>query len=72
MDEKEWKTDGYLMEAQIVLNGVRGVEDGPTGSDNQDESIESLLKQMHRHGSSLCFHPCAEAAGCDCHQPTES
>lgn len=36
------------MEAQVVLNGVRGVEDGPTGSDNQDESIESLLKHEDR------------------------
>lgn len=32
----------YLVEAQVVLNGVRGVEDGPAGSDNQDKPIESL------------------------------
>lgn len=32
----------YLVEAQVVLDGVRGVEDGPTGSDNQDKTVESL------------------------------
>lgn len=32
----------YLMKSQVVLNGVRGVEDGSTGSDDQDESIQSL------------------------------
>lgn len=30
------------MEAQIVLNGVGGVEDGPAGRDDQDEAVESL------------------------------
>lgn len=32
----------YLVEAQVVLDGVRGVEDGATGSEDQDEAIESL------------------------------
>lgn len=32
----------YLVEAQIVLDGVRGVEDGPTGGDNHDKTIEGL------------------------------
>lgn len=32
----------YLVETQVVLDGVRGVEYGPTGSDNQDKTIESL------------------------------
>lgn len=30
------------MEAQVVLNGVGGVEDGPAGRDDQDEAVESL------------------------------
>lgn len=32
----------YLVEAQVVLDGVRGVEDGPTGGDNQDKAVEGL------------------------------
>lgn len=41
----------YLVEAQVVLDGVRRVEDGPTGSNNQDETVESLWnknKDAHR------------------------
>lgn len=30
------------MEAQVVLNGVGGVEDGPAGRDDQDEAVEGL------------------------------
>lgn len=30
------------MKAQIILDGVRGVEDGPTGSDDEDEAVQSL------------------------------
>lgn len=32
----------HLVEAQVVLDGVRGVEDGTTGGDNQDKTVESL------------------------------
>lgn len=32
----------YLVEAQVVLDGVRGVEDGPASGDNQDKTIEGL------------------------------
>lgn len=32
----------YLVKAQIVLDGVRRVEDGPIGSDDEDKAIESL------------------------------
>lgn len=32
----------YLVKAQIILDGVRRVEDGPVGSDDQDEAVESL------------------------------
>lgn len=32
----------YLVKAQIILDGVRRVEDGPTGSDDEDEAVESL------------------------------
>lgn len=32
----------YLVEAQVVLDGVRGVEDGPAGGDNQDKAVEGL------------------------------
>lgn len=45
------------MEAQIILDGVRRVEDGPTGSDDEDEAVESLwddqkmLKLQHPVGS---------------------
>lgn len=30
------------MEAEVVLDGVGGVEDGPSGSEDQDEAVESL------------------------------
>ena len=30
------------MEAQVVLDGVRGVEDGPTGGEDHDEAVKSL------------------------------
>lgn len=30
------------MKAQIILDGVRRVEDGPTGSDDEDKAVESL------------------------------
>ncbi len=36
------------METQVVLNGVRGVEDGPTGSDNQDKTVESLWAKQSK------------------------
>lgn len=32
----------YLVEAQVVLDGVGGVEDGPAGCDDHDEAVESL------------------------------
>lgn len=32
----------YLVEAQVLLDGVRGVEDGPAGGDNQDKAVEGL------------------------------
>lgn len=32
----------YLVKAQIVLDGVRRVEDGPIGSDDEDKTVESL------------------------------
>lgn len=42
----------YLVKAQVVLDGVRGVEDGPAGGDNQDKAVESLrVKQSERTDS---------------------
>lgn len=32
----------YLVKAQIILDGVRRIEDGPTGSDDEDKAVESL------------------------------
>lgn len=39
----------YLVEAQVVLDGVRGVEDGPTGSENHDKTVESLWVKQRMH-----------------------
>lgn len=33
------------MEAQVILDGVRGEEDGTTGSDDQDKPVESLEEE---------------------------
>ena len=49
------------MEAQVVLYGVRGVEDGPIGSDDQDKTVESLQvkkkrkKKAHRQWAETLF-----------------
>lgn len=42
------------MEAQVVLNCVRGVEDGPTGCDDQDKSIESLQQKFTFRDLGIC------------------
>lgn len=39
---------GYLVKAQIILDGVRRVEDGPIGSDDEDKAVESLSDQTTR------------------------
>lgn len=39
---------GYLVKAQIILDGVRRVEDGPIGSDDEDKAVESLSDQITR------------------------
>lgn len=39
----------YLVEAQIVLDGVRRVEDGPAGSDDEDEAVERLRGDRGTH-----------------------
>lgn len=40
----------YLVKAQIVLDGVRRVEDGPAGSDDEDKAVERLRgdRKMHK------------------------
>lgn len=42
----------YLVETQVVLDGVRGVENGPIGSDDQDKTIESLWVKQRMHTDS--------------------
>lgn len=42
----------YLVEAQVVLDGVWGVEDDPTGSDDQDKTIESLWVKQSKYEDS--------------------
>lgn len=39
---------GYLVKSQIILDGVRRVEDGPIGSDDEDKAVESLSDQITR------------------------
>lgn len=38
----------HLVESQVVLDGVRGVKDGPAGSDNQDKTVESLWAKQSK------------------------
>ena len=40
------------MEAQVVLDGVGGVEDGPVGAEDQDKAIESLERREDKHNNS--------------------
>lgn len=42
----------YLVETQVVLDGVWGVEDDPTGSDDQDKTIESLWVKQSKYEDS--------------------
>ena len=35
----------YLMEAQVVLDGWRGVEDGAISGDHQDKTIQGLRRE---------------------------
>lgn len=46
----------YLVKAQVVLDGVRGVEDGPAGGDNQDKAVESLWVKQSEHTDSQKRH----------------
>ena len=45
-------SEGYLVEAQVVLDGVGGVEDGPVGAEDQDKAIESLERREDKHNNS--------------------
>lgn len=40
-----------LVEAQVVLDGVGGVEDGPAGADDQDEAVQSLEVKRNRRSA---------------------
>lgn len=46
----------YLVEAQVVLDGVRRVEDGPTGCEDHDETVERLRAEPGRETVSKRVH----------------
>ena len=47
----------YLMEAQIVLDGVGGIEYGSFGSDDQHKAVQSLsIKQVFNYLYSLIIY----------------
>ena len=59
------RIEGYLVEAQVVLDGVGRVEDGPVGTEDQDEAVESLERERWQTQQQYrgCFYKVS-----DCHQ----
>lgn len=44
-EREEGQSVRYLVEAQVILNGVRGVEYDPLCSDDQDKAIKGLRRE---------------------------
>ena len=46
------------MEAQVVLDGVGGVEDGPVGTEHQDKAVEGLERWRDNNNTGIVFTKC--------------